>query len=127
MPYVPPTSDDFLIRFPIFTGTNPALITQLLDEAGRVVDDTWIEADRKPATMYLAAHMLALDNSAEGDEVEIGAGAGEITATSFGGMSVSFADGVSAGGVAQTGYSLTAYGRRFYALLRANRPGAMVV
>lgn len=125
MPYTIPTADDFVTRFPIFENEDEDRITALLAEAASQIDASWREADYQPAIMYLAAHMLATDNSQSGEEVEFG-GPGTISSESFAGMSVSYSAGASQSGVMNTQYGATEYGRRYYALLRKNKGGPIV-
>ena len=61
MAYVPPTAADLKARFPEFTDVSDTLVNLILAEASAQVGETWIERDRKPATLYLAAHMLAME------------------------------------------------------------------
>lgn len=130
MPYTKPTYDQFVERFPIFGDREESLISSLIDEAANSIDQTWRELDYQPAILYLAAHLLATDNSAEGEEVQFGsAGGGAISSESFGGMSISYATAGSAGSgslSASEAYGSTSYGRRFLQLLRANRGGPLV-
>jgi len=134
MPYVLPTVDQFKERFPIFSDSDDGIIDTLIVEASHGVDASWKEYDYQPAIMYLAAHLLATDNSDEGDQVEIGAagGAGAIASESFGsGLSVSYATGGAANAEGSLSsddeFGTTEYGRRYLALLRRNRRGPLVV
>lgn len=129
MPYTKPTVAEFQARFPIFEDADEAAIQIVLDEAFNSIDETWRELDFQPAILYLAAHLLATDNSGEGEEVEFGnAGAGAVASESFGGMSISYSQGNSSAGSlsASEAYGSTSYGRRFLQLLRANRGGPVV-
>jgi hypothetical protein len=129
MAYDAPTVTEFRTRFPIFEEKEDALIQMLLDEAAGQVSTDWVEADYKPAIMYLAAHLLATDNSEEGDEVEIGSGDSQIASESFGGMSVSYNNGAGAAGSLSSNqrYGSTVYGRRYLSLLRANIPAIAAI
>lgn len=126
MPYTIPTTDQFYERFPIFEDADEDALALIIAEAASQIDDSWREADYQPAIMYLAAHMLALDNSGAGQEVEIGQPPGSISSESFAGMSVSYSTNSQASGVSATGYALTEYGRRYYQLLKKNKPGVAV-
>ena len=106
------------------------MIGMILTEAQLSVDQSWIEADYKTAIMYLTAHLIATDNTDEGDSVNIGgANTGAIASESFGAISVSYES--SAGSVKASAlndlYGGTSYGRRFLAMLRRNKPGILVV
>ena len=131
MPYTTPTVDQFRSRFPIFEDAEDELIEALLSEAASQIDTSWREADYQPAIMYLTAHLLATDNSSEGDSVEFGgAGAGTIASESFGALSVSYAtkSGSNASNAAWAAeYETTEYGRRYLRLLKLTKPAIMVV
>lgn len=130
MPYVVPTVAQFRTRFPIFDDSSDGLIQMLLDEASHSVDTGWEEKDYQPAIMYLAAHLLATDNSSEGEDVSVGgAGGGTIISESFGGISASYANQSfsSAGSLsADDQFGTTEYGRRYLALLYLNQRGPRV-
>ena len=79
MPYELPTSDMFTTRFPIFADADSDLIDMLILEASGSVDQSWREEDYQPAIMYLAAHLYATDNSAEGSSVNYGGSGGSGT------------------------------------------------
>lgn len=131
MSYDLPTVEQFKTRFPIFSDEDDDRVQMLLNEASSSVDRSWNVNDYQPAIMYLAAHLLATDNSAEGDDVIIGpAGQGQIASESFGGgLSVSYATASPKGGSLSDNdkYGTTTYGRRYYALLLRNRRGPLVV
>lgn len=132
MPYVLPTSDQFFTRFPIFNDQDADRIAALILEASSLVDTTWEENDYQPAIMYLTAHLLATDNTDEGDEVELGpVNSNLVSSESFGGMSISYAGGNNAlaSNVISTSdmYGSTVYGRRFLAMAIRNKPGMVAV
>lgn len=134
MPYTIPTSEQFLTRFPIFGDTDTSLVDVLLSEAASNIDTTWFEDDYQPAIMYLAAHLLATDNSSEDDDVNIGPeGSGVISSVSLGPLSVTYGtrSQSNAGGVSQQAmespYGSTEYGRRFYVYLIRNAPNLLVI
>jgi hypothetical protein len=129
MPYELPTASQFKTRFPIFEDKDDALVTMIIAEASASVDSSWAEADYQPAIMYLAAHLLATDNSAEGESVIIGGSAGGgIASESFGGMSISYDKGSSANSAASNSkWGSTEYGRRFYDLLVRNKPAIVSI
>ncbi len=74
-------------------------------------------------------HIVATDNSAEGTSVVIGAGAGGVASESFGGMSISYDKGGASGSdaAASSQWGSTEYGRRYYRLLKLNKPAILVV
>lgn len=125
MPYTIPTTDDFFTRFPIFEDKDEDMVAAIIAEAASNIDDSWREADYQPAILYLAAHMIATDNTDAGTEAEIG-GPNIVSSESFSGMSVSYQNNASQPGVSQSQFGLTEYGRRYYALLIKNKPGIAV-
>lgn len=129
MAYEKPTAAEFKTRFPIFEDKDDGLVTSIIEEASASVDETWLEADYKTAIMYLAAHLIATENSDEGDSVEVGgAGAGAIASESFGPISVSYRDAEASASVKKAGiYGSTIYGQRFATLLRRNKPAIFAV
>lgn len=127
MAYVAPTYEEFIARFPIFADKDQPLVDAIILEATNTIDTTWREVDYKPAIMYLAAHLLATDNSGEGEAVDVG-GAAPISGESFGGMSLSYGSPVNTSdAVSKTQYASTEYGRRFYKLLKLNKPAIVSV
>jgi hypothetical protein len=129
MAYTAVTSADFIARFPIFADVDTAIIDALLAEAGRSVDDSWLsQTDYTAGIMYLTAHLVATDNSGEGESTVVGAGAGGIASESFGGMSISYDKGASANdAAAKSQWGSTEYGRRFYRLLKLNKPAIVSI
>lgn len=129
MPYTTPTVEEFRTRFPIFGDASDELVQMMLNEAAGQVDQSWEETDYQPAILYLAAHLLATDNSAEGGTVEVGAsGAGNVTSESFGAISVGYGAGNNQGSLSSSDlYGSTVYGRRFLALLKQNKPAIVAV
>jgi hypothetical protein len=129
MAYTPPSADDFVARFPVFSDKEPAQVQAVLDEALGQVDQTWREADYRPAVMYLTAHLIAIDNSQEDDLINVGnTGPGDVVSESFGGLSVSYQrNSRPATSELTQEYGQTSYGRRYLALLRANFPAIAVI
>lgn len=128
MAYTPPTRADFRARFPIFNDVEDAIVDACLAEATATVDESWREADYAPAILYLTAHLVATDNSGEEEAVEIGSGGGAIASESFGGMSISYDSGSTANDAAsKSQWGSTEYGRRFYNMLKRNKPPVVVI
>lgn len=127
MPYTVPTRDQFTTRFPIFVDKSDEAIDAALLEASGQVDETWREQDYQIALMYLAAHLLATDNSEEGEEPQVGAAAGQVASESFGGMSISYASTSESNAANKSQWGTTEYGRRYYGYLTKNRYGPVVV
>lgn len=130
MAYTVPDYAAFIARFPIFTDTAQypqPTVEALLVEASGQVDQDWIERDYAPAIMYLTAHMLALDNSGANDFVDIG-GPTAIASESFSGMSMSYKTLAPTPGsaFASSNFGNTVYGRRYFDLLKKNKPAVVV-
>jgi hypothetical protein len=131
MPYTTPAYTDFIARFPIFNdiATYPQTVVEaILAEAALQLDQDWREVDYQPALMYLAAHMLAIDNSSEGASVDIGPGPTSVASESFSGMSVSYRSVTPTPGTAAASstYGSTAYGRSYFNLLKKNKPAVVI-
>jgi hypothetical protein len=129
MAYTFPTLDEFKARFPSLTdGKEDAFLQFFLDEAANVVDTSWRESDYKTAIMYLAAHLLASEEGAGGDAGAGVTGSGVIASESFGGMSISYDNSKSAGdAAANSQWGATVYGRRFYQMLKLNKPSIVSI
>jgi hypothetical protein len=129
MPYTVPTYDQFIARFPVFGDKDQTVVEMILAEAASTIDTTWREVDYQPAIMYLTAHMVATDNSGETDVVDVGgSGPGAIASESFGGMSLSYDKSKSAqDAAANSAWGATEYGRRFYQLLKGNKPAIVSI
>lgn len=130
MAYVPPTSSDFKARFPEFCKVSNALVSMILGEAAGQVGETWLERDRKPATLYLAAHLLAMEGEPGRSAGGTGGGiTGPMKRRKVGDVETEFAGfgRTDANGRTDAGYELTAYGRQFLRLLRLNFPAIAVV
>jgi hypothetical protein len=131
MAYVAPTAADLKARFPEFTSVSDTLVGLILAEASAQVGETWLERDRKPATLYLAAHMLAMEGEPGRSAGGTGGGtSGPVRRRKVGDVETEFAGFGSSGGAVDgnmSNYSLTAYGLRFLDLLRKNFPAVAVV
>lgn len=130
MVYVPPTASDLKARFPEFTSVPDATVNLILAEAINAVGETWLERDRKIATIYLAAHTMAMEGEPGRSAGGTGGGVtGPVKSRTVGDVRTEFAGfGASGGGaVSDAGYEMTAYGRQFLRLLRLNFPAIMVV
>src|SRR6478752_3759426 len=110
MAYTAPTPADLRTRFPAFSATDDAVIDYWLTDARLIVTDSWIEDDRAPAEMALAAHNMALNgaDSAGGELADLQAmGVTDFKSAS---LSVSFdAETVRRSG--DGSYSSTRYGK----------------
>lgn len=130
MAYVPPTSTDLKARFPEFSSVSNTLLDLILAEASAQVGETWLERDRKPATLYLAAHMLAQEGEPGRSAGGTGGGtSGPVKRRKVGDVETEFAgfSASSGAGGRASEYGSTAYGLRFLDLLRKNFPAVAVV
>lgn len=119
------------MRFPEFSDVPEPTISLILDEAIAQVGDTWVERDRTPAILYLAAHMLSRQGfGANGGGAGSGTGAtGALKRRKVGDVEVEFqgaANSGSGGGISSD-YGLTMYGQAYFRLLRRNFPAVAVV
>lgn len=128
MAYVPPVAADLKARFPEFTPVSNTLIDLILAEATAQVGETWLERDRKPATLYLAAHLLAMEGEPERSQTGQGnAATGPVRRSKVGDVETEFAGSEAGAGDGASSYSSTGYGRRFLDLMRRNFPAVAVV
>lgn len=127
MAYVPPTSADLKARFSEFAAVPDTLVNLILAEAQAQVGGTWLERDRKPATLYLAAHLLAMEG--EPGRSASGQGAattGPVRRRKVGDVETEYA-GYGASEYGRSGYGASEYGLRFAELMRRNFPAVAVV
>lgn len=116
----------FRIRYPAFATVSDEIVEYWLDDALTIVTDSWIEADRDPAQMALAAHNLALTGYGTSGGAVSSLAAMGITDFKSASMSVSFdAETVRRSG--NGGYSSTRYGVQFLTYLRRNVGGPRLV
>lgn len=127
MTYEAPDARDLKDRFPEFNSASDTLVCAIIEEAAAQVGDTWVERDRKPATLYLAAHMLAMEGepgrSATGQGI---AATGPVRRRKVGDVETEYA-GYGASEYGRSGYGASEYGRRFAELMRRNFPAIAVV
>jgi hypothetical protein len=110
----------FRLRYPEFVSVADGLIGYWLADAG--ITDGWLENDRDPARLALAAHNLSLaGQGASGGPVANLAAMG-VTSFRSAGMSANFAESVVSAR-AKGGYGSTRYGRDFQVYLRRNAGG----
>lgn len=124
MAYVAPTAADLKQRFPAFASVADVTVEYWLTDARLIVTSDWIEADRAPAEMALAAHNMEENglSSAGGAVADLASmGVESFKSASF---SVNFKSG---GGASAGGYGSTRYGKAFLVYLRRNRGGPSLV
>lgn len=135
MAYVEPEVEDLTARFPEFADVSEGVLEAILAEAVAQVGDTWLERDRRPAQLYLAAHMLAMEGEpqrsagiAEGSTEWLN---GPVKRDKVGDVETEFAGFASGAGSGAAGmasdYSLTRYGQMYLSLMRRNFPAVAVV
>lgn len=130
MAYVAPTAAEIKTRFPEFAAVDTSLIDQIIAEANRFVDSSWIEADYKIAIQFLTAHMLVTGGALNPDGAAAQAVvSGPIKSESLGDASVSYSDSSVSSGLSAEESELmsTNYGRRFAAIRRANHLPVLVI
>lgn len=150
MPYIPPNVEDFKTRFPEFSDLDDVTAAALVTEAAAEVGPRWVEKDRIPATLYLAAHLATLhavktgrlnETSSEagsaGDGSSVTGVVGEVKSIKEGDVTTEFFDSVrtSSGGSASGASASSAgqwedartYWDEYQKLLRRNFPPVVVV
>ena len=109
----------FKTMFPEFESIDDTLLQIALDQAGQFVDDTW-GASEADATMYLAAHFMAIA------QVTASTGGRLVTSETIGRISVSYAS--ASGGSSGVGpLASTGYGLTFNRMLTAQGYGIAIV
>jgi hypothetical protein len=101
---------EFRIRFPEFAAESDARILIYLNDALKIFSLCCT------TVLYLAAHLLTLDNDsgAGGSGGSVDGGEGETVSESAGGVSASFKSQADTG--KDSFYTVTPYGRRFLAM-----------
>lgn len=117
MAYVAQTAEDFYAKFAEFEDVDSEVVDPALAEAELSVDDTWIEADRPLAVLYLAAHLVAASQAAID-----AAGNDNTKSFSIGPVSFTMAETASA-----AKWETTSYGLAFESILRRNQPAVLIV
>lgn len=119
-----PAADELQERYPEFCDVRIGLIDATIADAAGWVSAPWREADRVPAILALAAHMLASDGHGTGGGSAV---SGPVASVKVGDVQTNFAGAAAAGGGGGLdGFAATSYGRRFLALRRRNFPGVAV-
>ena len=128
MAYIPPDASDLKARFPEFTAVSDTLVTLVLDdEAIPRVGESWIQRDRKIATLYLAAHLLAAEGEPARSTGGLSSSTGPVKRERAGDTEVEYAVSSGASEVTAGDYMSSTYGRRFLELLRLNFPAVAAV
>lgn len=122
MAYTAPTATDLRIRFPAFAAVSDEVINYWLTDARVIVTETWIEGDRAPGEMELAAHNMASNGYGTSGGAVAGLAAMGVTDFRSGAMSASF-DAETVRAVNAGGFGSTRYGVLFLTRLRRNVGG----
>jgi len=120
-----PTLADFRARFPVFDAVADPTVETILVEAERGTNDSWTAADRTPATLYLAAHLLASEGF--GGTAGSNALTGPVKRRKVGDVETEFAGAGQGASSSASPYSSTIYGQRYLELLRLNSSPVAVV
>lgn len=127
MAYTMPTAADLKTRFPEFSTVDDAVVTARIEEAARMVDETWTEGDYTLAIELYACHIMALGGLGTGrDSLNYSGQMSNFQTIRSGQLTLT--RGSKTGGAGDTGdwYALTSYGTRFWRLLKQNKGGPSV-
>lgn len=132
MAYIEPTVSTFKARFPEMDAVPDALVTLVLAEAIPQVGETWLERDRRPAQLYLTAHLLTMEGEPKRSTLGAAgatAGTGQVKRFTVGDVTTELAGpgGGGSGSGSASDYGSTSYGRRYLELMRRNFAGPVAV
>jgi hypothetical protein len=145
MAWTPPTVADLEKRYPEFVAYDDTIEQTVLDEAiAEITAGCWIENNRTPATLALAAHWLATTPGAAPDQTGGTGGGGDsggvalgtIKSRTVGDVRVEYETGATSssatnftggGGALDADFGSTPYGLTYLQLLRRNFPAVAVV
>lgn len=116
-----PSAAAFKARHPKFASVADGIVTAMLAEASRSVSECWSEGDYADGIMYLAAHLIAEENSAGG--MSAASKAGPIKRVKADTVEIEYAGAT----MQDASLDATIYGRRFKELRRRNSARVMVV
>jgi hypothetical protein len=132
MPYDVPTASQLKEKFPRFGAVEDARVTTSIVEAAGEVPTTWRESDYQPGILYLAAHLLMVDDVTIST---VGGGTTTLSAAdrlaqaksiTIGPLKASFEterdEGKTSKSGSSSGYGSTVYGQRFLELKARNTP-----
>lgn len=123
MAYATPTATEFKTRFPEFGTVSDDLVSAIIAEQEPQVGETWIDADRRPALMYLTAHILNTSGypAATAAIAVLNAQRGPMKRRKVGDVETEYAGaGSSANSGVSNIYAATSYGRMFLTYMRRN-------
>lgn len=128
-----PTAAEFVARYPTFASVSADAISAVLQEAVNEISERWSEADRKPAMLAFAAHMLVQEGQGGVVIDGITMASNVATRVKAGDSEFEFQPASNRmlvrNGNANPTLALqeTVYGRRFLELLRRNIPAVAIV
>lgn len=120
-----PTAEQFKARHPKFASVADDTVSAMLLEASRSVRQCWPAADYADGVMYLAAHMIAEENSGGG--VSAASKSGAIKRVKADTVEIEYSDRKASAGALDAAYGSTIYGQRYLKLLRRNTLRVLVV
>jgi hypothetical protein len=121
-PAVVPNVASFKSMFPEFAGVDDTTVQIALDMAAQFVDDGWGDQENS-ATMWLAAHFMALSASGSGAATGVGR---VVSSETIGRISVSYASGNTAAATTPGALGSTTYGLVFNQKLTAQGTGIAI-
>lgn len=125
MAYIKPTPSDLKSRYPAFATVSDATVQSAIDEASRMVDESWTEGDYATAIMLAACHTLASDGCGTSAEAKaVATGTGQFETIRSGQLTLTRGSASTSG---SSWWAGTSWGRRFLDLLRRNKAGPRVV
>jgi hypothetical protein len=128
MAYTAPTAATIKVRFPEFAAVDDDVITSLISEAGRYVDETWIEGDYTLAVSLWVAHQLSCEGHGTSAASKLAA-VGTFQRIKSGDLEVSTganSSGGNGGGV-DSQYQRTNYGQRWLEMRARSFPTPTVL
>ncbi len=121
-PTVIPNVSAFKAMFPEFASVDDTTVQIALDMASQFVDESW-GAQQGPATMWLAAHFMALSQSGSGAATGVGR---VVSSETIGRISVSYASGNTAAATTPGALGSTTFGLIFNNMLTAQGTGIAI-
>lgn len=126
MAYTVPTAADLKAMFPAFASVADETVTLYITRGNRNVDETWTEGDFANAIMLAAAHYMVLSGIGAGAEAQANAqGLSGFNLIRSGQLTLQRGSSSGSSGVPSEWVG-SVYGQQYWALLRANRPRAVV-
>lgn len=122
--YIIPTPATLKMAFPAFAAVPDATVQLWINQAATMVDNTWFETDYAMAIILLACHYMVGAGLGTGAEAKANAnGMGGYQTVRSGQLTLSRGSTSQSDNMGEFGSTL--YGRRFYWMLRRNKPGGV--